>query len=99
MKQSLELLLDQLNPADNVAIVQFGGEARLICEHTPAGSKAVLLDAISGLQAGGPTQFDKGLELGYQVATSGYKAGDSNRIIIMSDGVANLGELDPDQAP
>ncbi len=96
VKQSLSLLIDQLNPEDRVAIVQFGGEARLVCEHTPVSQKADLLDAVNGLQAGGPTQFDKGLELGYQLATDGFKAGDSNRIIVMSDGVANLGELDPE---
>ena len=96
VKQSLALLIDQLNPADEVAIVQFGGEARLVREHTPASEKAVLLDAINGLQPSGPTQFDKGLALGYQLAKSGFRAGDSNRIMILSDGVANLGELDPE---
>ncbi len=96
VKQSLALLIDQLNPADEVAIVQFGGEARLVQEHTPASEKAALLAAIDGLQSSGPTQFDKGLELGYRLAKSGFKAGDSNRIMILSDGVANLGELDPE---
>ncbi|MBN2684881.1 MAG: von Willebrand factor type A domain-containing protein [Pontiellaceae bacterium] len=96
VKQSLGLLLDQLDPSDKVAIVQFGGEARLVREHTPASEKEALLAAIDALQPGGPTQFDKGLELGYQVAVNAFQAGDSNRIIIMSDGVANLGELKPD---
>ncbi|MBN2684892.1 MAG: von Willebrand factor type A domain-containing protein [Pontiellaceae bacterium] len=96
VKQSLGLLLDQLDPSDKVAIVQFGGEARLVSEHTPASEKDALMAAIDALQPGGPTQFDKGLELGYQVAVNAFQAGDSNRIIIMSDGVANLGELEPD---
>jgi Ca-activated chloride channel family protein len=96
VKQSLGLLLDQLNPSDKVAIVQFGGDARLVSEHTPVSEKEALLAAIDALQPGGPTQFDKGLELGYQVAVNAFQAGDSNRIIIMSDGVANLGELEPD---
>jgi Ca-activated chloride channel family protein len=96
VKESLALLLDQLGPDDEVAIVQFGGAARLVREHTPASDKAALLEAINALQPGGPTQFDKGLELGYQLAMTGFRAGDSNRIIILSDGVANLGELDPE---
>ena len=96
VKQSLALLIDQLNPSDMVAIVQFGGKARLVREHTPASEKAQLLEAINELQPGGATQFDKGLELGYQIAKSGFRAGDSNRIMILSDGVANLGELDPE---
>ena len=97
LKKSLALLLDQLGPDDKIALVQFGGEARLVMEHTPVREKAALLKAIHELQAGGPTQFDQGLQLGYQLATSGFSAGDSNRIIIMSDGVANLGELDPEE--
>lgn len=96
IKKSLALLLDQLSPTDEVAIVQFGNEARLVCEHTPVSEKEALLPAIQALQPGGPTQFDLGLQLGYQQATSGFRAGDSNRILILSDGVANLGELDPD---
>ncbi|MCK5801300.1 MAG: von Willebrand factor type A domain-containing protein, partial [Lentisphaeria bacterium] len=96
VKKSLALLLNELGPADEVALVQFGGEARLVLEHTPADRKDVLLKAVEKLQPGGPTQFDAGLELGYAMATAGFKAGASNRIIIMSDGVANLGELDPE---
>ena len=96
IKQSLALLIDQLSPTDEVAIVQFGNEARLVCEHTPASEKETLMQAIQSLQPGGPTQFDSGLQLGYQQATAGFRAGDSNRILILSDGVANVGELDPD---
>ena len=96
VKKSLALLLDGLGPEDEVALVQFGGEARLVLEHTPLVQKAELLKAIAKLQPGGPTQFDAGLELGYAMATAGFKAGASNRIIIMSDGVANVGELDPE---
>ena len=96
IKESLSLLLDQLNPEDRVAIVQFGGEARLVCEHIPVSEKAVLVESINQLQAAGPTQFDQGLELGYQMAADGFVGGDSNRMIILSDGVANLGEIDPE---
>ena len=96
IKESLALLIEQLSPNDEVAIVQFGNGARLVREHTPARKKDVLLDAVNSLQAGGPTQFDLGLQLGYEQATAGFRAGDSNRILILSDGVANLGELDPE---
>uniref|UniRef100_UPI0035643F39 vWA domain-containing protein n=1 Tax=Pontiella sp. TaxID=2837462 RepID=UPI0035643F39 len=96
VKESLALLLDQLGPDDQLAIVQFGGEARLVKEHTPVRDKAALLAAINELQPGGPTQFDRGLLLGYELAQAGFSPGDSNRIIVMSDGVANLGELDPE---
>lgn len=96
VKKSLALLLDQLSPEDQVAIVQFGGDARLVLEHTPVSEKGAILAAVQALQPGGPTQFDEGLELGYQLAADGFQGGDSNRIIIMSDGVANLGELDPE---
>ena len=97
VKKSLALLLDRLDPEDRVAIVQFGAQARLVKEHTPARDKAALLAAIDALQPGGPTQFDQGLQLGYEQARTGFSAGDSNRIIILSDGVANLGELDPEE--
>lgn len=97
VKQSLALLLDELGADDQIAIVQFGGEARLVKEHTPVRERSELLAAINELQPGGATQLDLGLQLGYKMAVAGFSAGDSNRIIIMSDGVANLGELDPEE--
>jgi Ca-activated chloride channel family protein len=54
------------------------------------------LSAIYGLVTEGSTNLEAGLNLGYQLANRAYKPGGINRVIIASDGVANVGNTDPD---
>ena len=97
VKTSLRLLIGELAPADRVALVQVDSDARLILEHTPVEQAAVILDAIDGLQCSGSTHLAAGIELGYDVATAGFVGGAVNRVLILSDGAANLGSADPDE--
>ena len=97
VKTSLKLLLGELDPADRVAIVQVNSEARLVLEHTPAAEADAIRAAIDGLQCTGSTHLDAGIELGYQVAARGFVGGAVNRVLILSDGAANLGSANPDE--
>ena len=94
IRQSLHLLLDKLAPEDRVALVQFASEPRLLLEHTPASEKNRILAAVDSLKTSGSTQLEGGLKLGYETAARGFRPGASNRVLLMSDGVANLGAGD-----
>ncbi len=91
VKKSLTMLVDKLSPEDRVAIVTFGSNARLILEHTPAAQKTRILQAINNLQTTGSTNLEEGMKVAYQVAVRAFKGGASNRVLILSDGAANLG--------
>jgi len=78
-----------------VAIVQFESHARLVLEQTPVSDTNRILSAINGLQASGMTELEEGLKLGYEVAARGFKSGGANRVLLLSDGVANLGPRRP----
>jgi Ca-activated chloride channel family protein len=56
----------------------------------PAG-RAEIERAIDGLYPGGGTNAEAGLAIGYDVASRSYERGAINRIILCSDGVANIG--------
>jgi len=92
VKKSVALLLDKLTPEDQIAIVQFGSKARLVLEHTSASEKTKILDAINSLQTSGSTNLEEAMLLAYKVAAKEFKPGASNRVLIMSDGAANIGE-------
>ena len=92
VKRSLELLVDQLGPRDRVAIVVFGTEAHLVLEPTRGDDRRAILDAIQSLQPEGVTNAADGLRLGYQVASEAYNSEAVNRVILCSDGVANVGD-------
>lgn len=97
VKQSLQLLVDRLRPSDTVAIVVFGSDARIQLYPTSGADRATILNAIYALQPEGSTNTEAGLRLGYDLANSIYKPGGINRVILCSDGVANVGATHPDQ--
>ncbi len=95
VKRSLELLVEQLHRSDTVSIVVYGSEARIILEPTPGFAKGEILSAIHRLQPDGSTNAEAGLRLGYKLAMKGYMPGGINRVILCSDGVANVGVTGP----
>jgi Ca-activated chloride channel family protein len=96
VKQSLQLLVDRLRPNDTVAVVVYGSEARLVLNPTSGEDRATILNAIYSLQTEGATNAEAGLRLGYQMANLAYRPNAINRVILCSDGVANVGATSPD---
>lgn len=93
IKYSLRLLVGKLNPQDRIAIVQYGSQTRLILEHTAASDRDKILAALDRLQCSGSTNLEEGMHRAYQVAASNFRPGGENRVLLLSDGAANLGAL------
>jgi Ca-activated chloride channel family protein len=89
VKESLGLLLDELRPTDKVGLVVYGDHARLLLE--PTSDKGAVRRAIAELRPEGSTNAAAGLALGYDVASRHFREGSLNRILLCSDGVANVG--------
>ncbi len=96
VKQSLELLVEQLRPTDSVGIVVYGSNARVVLEPTSGAEQEEILDAIYGLRPEGATNAEGGLRLGYEQANRAFMPGAINRVILCSDGVANVGQTGPE---
>jgi Ca-activated chloride channel family protein len=96
VKWSLSILVDALKPEDRVGIVVFGDSARVVLPPTPASRRDDLLRAIASLQPEGSTNTEAGLRLGYDMARETVREGGINRVILASDGVANVGATDPE---
>jgi Ca-activated chloride channel family protein len=94
-KRALRLLVDELRPADTVGIVVYGSMAQVILEPTSVTERSAILAAIDRLQTNGSTNAEDGLRLGYDMATRAYRPGAINRVILLSDGVANVGRTGP----
>jgi len=97
VKHALRLLVAQLGPDDALAIVAFSREARLILPMTFVRSRDLIESAIHPLSPDGGTNAEAGLKLGYQVAAASFAESVENRVVFLSDGVANLGQTDQDQ--
>ena len=96
VKQALAFLVDRLRPRDSVAIVEYGTDARVVLEPTSARDADEIIDAIDSLEPSGSTNAEAGLRLGYQLAADALLEGGINRVILASDGVANVGQMDPE---
>jgi Ca-activated chloride channel family protein len=94
VKSSLRLLVDGLRRDDSVGIVVFGSDARVVLPPTQARDSATILEAIDALEPEGSTNAEAGLRLGYEMARRRLGEEGINRVILASDGVANVGATD-----
>jgi Ca-activated chloride channel family protein len=95
VKQSLQKLVDQLRPEDTVAIVAYSTEARIVLYPTSGNDRNTILNTVYSLHPEDSTNAEAGLRLGYQLAWDFFRADAVNRIILCSDGVANVGNTSP----
>ena len=95
--QSFRLMLGQLDPADEVAIVAYAGSAGLALGATASSDRGVILAALDGLQAGGSTAGAAGIRLAYRTAGEMAADGEVTRVVLATDGDFNVGISDPDQ--
>jgi Ca-activated chloride channel homolog len=92
VKDALHTLIDQLRPTDSVAIVTFSDEAKVLRPMTPVSQRSQLHAAVDRLDTENSTNLEAGLVKGYQVAREGFRPGRTNRVILLSDGLANTGD-------
>ena len=91
VKTSMKMLVDQLRPIDNVAIVVYAGEVGVKLESTPGDQKDKIKAVIDQLGAGGSTAGGAGLMMAYEVAQKNFIKKGNNRIILSTDGDFNVG--------
>lgn len=97
VKESLRAMIEGLNPDDLVSIVAFDSEAFVLSPAAPVGDRRELRRAIDSLHPDGSTNLNAGLMLGYREALKNYENGATNRVILLTDGIANVGETNPAQ--
>jgi Ca-activated chloride channel family protein len=95
VKRSLEILVDELEDEDTVAIVTYDSEAGVVLPPTEVADRDTILDAIDSLRPGGSTNLEAGLRTGYGLAAEAFRQDGINRVVLASDGVANVGVVDP----
>ena len=91
LRSAMKMLASNLNGTDRVAIVVYAGAAGLVLPSTPGTNRAVILDAIDRLEAGGSTAGGAGIRLAYETARANFIEGGVNRVILATDGDFNVG--------
>ncbi|MFG2373774.1 von Willebrand factor type A domain-containing protein [Streptomyces sp. NPDC048504] len=96
-KKSLDEMTDRLRDDDSVALVTFSDEAETVLPMTRLdGHRGQVHDAIDELETQSSTNLGAGVETGYATATEGLRKGATNRVVLISDGLANTGDTSAD---
>ena len=90
-KESLKLLTRQLKEGDTVALATYAGRTAKILEPTGVAHRERILSALDRLKAGGSTAMNSGLQLAYNMAMESFHPEHVNRVVVVSDGDANVG--------
>ena len=88
---ALTLLMDQLSEHDRIQLIAYSDHAHLILEPVSASEKERVTAAFKRMQCNGSTNLEEGLQQAYAQAVQSFVPGAENRVILISDGVANLG--------
>ncbi|MFF3844581.1 von Willebrand factor type A domain-containing protein [Streptomyces sp. NPDC002328] len=98
-RRSLGTMTDRLRDDDSVAIVAFSGEAETVLPMTRLDDERDrdrVHDAIDSLEPTDSTDLGAGVETGYDTAVEGLREGATNRVVLVSDALANTGDTDAD---
>ncbi len=95
VKTSLLNLVARLRPTDVLSIVLFDSNASVLLPAQKVGDHRHILNLIRGIGPGSATNIHAGLMLGYKEAQKNYSRESTNRVILLTDGIANQGVTDP----
>ncbi len=94
VKESLVLLVGELREGDTVSIVKYSDEATVLIESSS--DKKKILGVLETLHPENSTNAEAGLRKGYDLAVKHFREKTTNRVLLCSDGVANVGMTGPD---
>lgn len=96
-QEALGTMTDRLRDDDSVALVTFSDEAETVLPMTRLGDRRGRVhEAIDSLEPTQSTNLGAGVETGYDTAVEGRREGATNRVVLVSDALANTGETDAD---
>lgn len=94
VKKSVEYIIDQLGSDDYVSVVTYDDYVSVLQRSERMRDKYALRDKISNVYPGGYTNLSGGMFEGYDQVNSTYSRGYVNRVLLLSDGLANVGITD-----
>lgn len=91
VKKALKRMVHSLNKNDTVAVVTYAGRTGTALQPTRGDNKAVIINCIDSLGAGGSTNGAGGIKAAYDLAAKSFSKEHMNRVILVTDGDFNVG--------
>ena len=96
-KQAAMLLVNRLEPNDYFSMVIFSDRAQVLVPAQKVEDKAALKEKIESIEADGSTALYAGVKMGADQLQEYFSSRRINRVILLSDGMANVGPSSPRQ--
>jgi Mg-chelatase subunit ChlD/tetratricopeptide (TPR) repeat protein len=94
--EALRVLAAQLKPQDKFSVVTFARTPRLLVDGVAGSEAGRIAEEVSGLTPQGGTNLEEAMKLAYETALRHYLANGVNRVVLLTDGAANLGNVEPE---
>jgi Ca-activated chloride channel homolog len=94
-REAASLLVRRVADTDTVSIIAYDDEVRTIAGPTPGSRRNELLARIAAIDPGGMTNLSGGWLRGRELVAGGLLEGGVNRVLLLTDGLANVGITDP----
>jgi Mg-chelatase subunit ChlD len=95
ISRALSVLAKQLNPQDTLSVIVFARTARLFVDGVPGNEAGRVAKNLQDLTPEGGTNLEEAMKLAYATAMRHYLANGENRVVLLTDGAANLGNVNP----
>jgi len=95
VRRALQTLATLLGPNDRVTLIGFARTPRLLAEAVPGDQAAKLVEIAASTPSEGGTNLEEALALASEMALKQKLPAAQNRIVLLTDGAANLGNANP----
>lgn len=96
IREALRVLAAQLQPQDKLSVITFARTPRLVADGIAGDKAGEVTEPVSELTPQGGTNLEEAMNLAYQTALRHYLTSGINRVVLLTDGAANLGNVEPD---
>jgi Mg-chelatase subunit ChlD len=95
VRRALQALAGLLGPNDRVTLIGFARTPRLLAEQVPGNQAGKLVEIAARTPSEGGTNLEQALALASELALKQFLPAAQNRVVLITDGAANLGNANP----
>lgn len=94
-KKAVDFVIDNISEDDTLSIVQYDDVVEVVSESAKVQNKALLHQKVKQITSRNSTNLSGGMLEGYNQVSKTQKSNFVNRVLLLSDGLANVGVTDP----
>jgi Ca-activated chloride channel family protein len=96
-RDAAAMLVQRLHPDDTVSVVAYDDDVTTVAEPATGARQSGLSKQIQSIETGGSTNLSGGWLRARELVARGKREGGVNRVVLLTDGLANVGITKPDQ--